>query len=449
MDNSFAIKRFLSYIFIFSFSSLLFCQTDIYLTQKTDSIINLLNTLTEQQINRLDGSNYVSQKKKIYKSRLEVLSEYAKDSNYVYDRVLEENFNKILSNIYEGNPELKKENFYFFFDRSFIPNAAAYGDGSFVVNLGLFDFLESDDEIAFVICHEIAHYLKDDVKSSIEKYVNDFNSDDTKSKIKSIKKQKYGQTKAGIELIKKISFDMFSYSREKEYVADEMGYELMKNTIYNPDIGVLALKKLGILEEIILNDSINIQNFLDFENYRFKKSWITKEQTLFSVKEEIDDYKFDKDSIRTHPYAKDRVLNLVTKKNADSLHVSQTSNILDVLKNRNQELIYQTLSDHKNFDILLYYLLKNNVDNDNPENYDKIGLALIDIYEAKKKHTLGIGISPPNPFSKEKYLDELKLFLTKTELYELSKISLNYADKYKDILSSETYSKIQNYFLKP
>ncbi len=434
------LKKICSLI-LFVFFPLVYGQTDFYLPKNSDSLFTFLNNTTQFQIDQLKGE-YVSQKKKFYKSRLEVLTEELNDSNFIFVPELKVHFDEILNNIYVGNPELKRYNFYFLFDRSVIPNAAFYGDSLFVVNLGLFNFLESDDEIAFVICHEIAHFLNDDFNNQIDKYLSNFNSKETKEKVKEIKREKYGQTNAGIKLYKVLSFDMFDYSRETELKADELGYKLMKNTIYNPDISVQTLKKLGQLEEIILSDSIPIQSVFDFENYRFNKNWITKEKTLFAVKESINDYQIDKDSIRTHPYAHERIFNLMNLFQIDSLHISQNKSKIDYLKQTTKPIIYKSLLDHQNFDLLLYFLLKNDFDNHNSLNYDLLGESIIYLYNAKLKHSIGKGVPQVNPFSKEENINQIRLFITKTELFDISKIGYNFAEKYKSQMSFKTYDQL-------
>jgi Zn-dependent protease with chaperone function len=430
-----------SSIFLLFFIHLAYGQSNYYLPQNPDSLFSYLNNTTQFQIDQLNGE-YINQKKKFYKSRLEIITEELNDSNYVFVPELKTQFNNILNNIYTGNPELKKYNFYFLYDRSVIPNAFSLGDGIFIVNIGLLNFLESDDEIAFVICHEIAHFLNNDMENRLDKVLNALNSKETKEKVKEIKREKYGQTNAGIKLYKALSYDLFDYSRENELKADELGYKLMKNTIYNPDISIQTLKKLGQLEEIILSDSIPIESVFEFENYPFKKSWITKEQTLFSVKESINDYGFDKDSIRTHPFAHERVENLKNLFQIDSLHISQDKSNIEKLKLTTKPVIYKTLLDHQNFDLLLYYLIKNDFDNQNSLNYDLLGESIIYLYNAKLKHSLGKGVPQVNPFSKENNINQIRLFIAKTELFEISKIGYNFAEKFKPHLSIRTYNEM-------
>ena len=99
----------------------------------------------------------MKEKIRIILERKKSFIEGIQDSTYVFDETINKYLNSILKEIYFGNKELKSKDFYFFLDKSPIPNATCYGNGIFTINLGLFNFVHSDDELAFIICHEFAH----------------------------------------------------------------------------------------------------------------------------------------------------------------------------------------------------------------------------------------------------------------------------------------------------
>lgn len=431
---------------IFYFVGLVaFSQNNIYLPKDTDSLFNYLNKSNDFEISQLNDE-FKSQKRKILEKRLEFLIEEINDSNYVFANELTAKFNIILENIYLGNPDLRKHHFYFLFDRSFIPNAAAYGDGIFVVNLGLFDFLESDDEIAFVICHEIAHYLNNDFKHQLDQYVYSLYSDETRNKVKEIKSLKYGQSNAGLKLVKELKYDLYGYSREKELIADKLGYLLLKNTNYNPKLSIETLNKLGKLEEVIFDESTSLTKVFDFAEYPFKQSWVHKEKSLFEVDEVIDDYKLDKDSLRTHPYAKERVEKLMDFYHIDTTQIAGNNEVLEDLKIKSKQYLVQSLMDHKNYDILLYILLRNSDISNFEMHADEIGKSLIAIYKSKKNHNLGKGVPQINPFLKEENLNQIRLFISQTEMFEIAKIGYLFAENNKKHLSEGTYLEMNDLF---
>lgn len=446
MNISSKKETYLFILIIFISLNSVFSQENIYRPNDLDSLFYYFDKTTDQQIKKLDKNNF-SKKKKIYKKRIDVIKDQILDSSYVFVPEITFNLNRVLKNIYNANPELKQYNFYFLISKSIFPNAKAFGDGTFVVNLGLFDFLDSDDELAFVISHEIAHFLSDDVNSQIKRYINLIYSNDTKSKIKKIKRKKYGQTTAGIQLIKELSFDMFDYTREKEIGADLLGYKLFNKTDYNSNAGITALKKLGKLEELVFKDSINLNTFFGYKEYPFKNHWIEKEQSLFGLSEEIDDYEFNKDSLRTHPHTENRISELLINNSIDTTSVSRKTEVLQSLRNLSNHTLIESLFDDKKYDLLLYLSLKNiqNVSS-NINNYDNVALILKLIHQSKKEHTLGKNVPQTSPFSEEIYLNQVRLFIHKTELRDLQKIGQLFCFYNKDKITVETYNEIYKYF---
>ncbi|MBK7504287.1 MAG: M48 family metalloprotease [Bacteroidetes bacterium] len=81
-----------------------------------------------------------------------------------YNDTISNYVNKLADKILEKEPILRKEiNIYLTkFD---IPNATTFVDGTIFFNITLFDWLTSEDQIVFILCHEISHYkLKHSLK---------------------------------------------------------------------------------------------------------------------------------------------------------------------------------------------------------------------------------------------------------------------------------------------
>ena len=75
-------------------------------------------------------------------------------------------------------------------------------------------------------------------------------------------------------------------------------------------------------------------------------------------------------------------------------------------------------------------------------NYDLLGESIIYLYNAKLKHSIGKGVPMVNPFSKEENINQIRLFITKTELFDISKIGYNFAEKYKSQMSFKTNDQL-------
>src|SRR5690606_26495016 len=142
---------------LFTFQSLLTQEITYSYFNNTDSKIDAyFETITQKQLNNIE-KDYKKQRKEFYKNQLKGLQKDIEDNAFIYNRDLYTRTQTIFDVIFKANPELQNEDFKFLIYRSIFPNAAAYGNGFFTINLGLFTLLDSDDEIAFVICHELAH----------------------------------------------------------------------------------------------------------------------------------------------------------------------------------------------------------------------------------------------------------------------------------------------------
>jgi len=440
-------KRFIySTLVLLSFSILTFAQENIYHPTDIVAFDKYLKSTTVHEIKEL-SKPHLSKKKKVYKKRLKLLKKQVKDSSFVFVPELSLKLEGVLDIIYKFNPYLKQYNFYFLISKSVVPNAGSYGDGNFVVNLGLFNYLDSDDELAFILCHEIAHFLNDDFNSQLNEYINTLNSSITKSRIREIKRRRYGRTTAGIELIKELSFDFFDYSREKEINADLLGYKLYKNTPFNHNAALTSLQKLGQLEDVVFNDSISLVSSFNFKEFPFNPKWIEKKSNIFNTKDVIDDYEFEKDSLRTHPHAKERVNTLSLQNSIDTINFKRSYTDIIALKKSSKKIINQVLFDFHNYDQIVYYALRNIMNNNaSIEDYTNISLSLQLVHKNKKSHKLGMYIPRESPFSEEKYLNKIRHFFHNTELRDIKKIARLYLQENKKNIEVETYNIIYKYF---
>ncbi len=71
------------------------------------------------------------------------------------------------------------------------PNAFCMGDGTLVVNMGLFNWVDNQDQLASVICHELGHlFLEHYIKLQIEAIAMQQNNKEEAKKLLSVKNNK-------------------------------------------------------------------------------------------------------------------------------------------------------------------------------------------------------------------------------------------------------------------
>ena len=432
------IKKVVVFPFLF-FGLICFSQIDSlkvkYEPSNLDSLVEVLDLVYKNQISSIKNKSK-KQVKRIYKSRHEGIVEMLNDSVFIFDEKIEGYQNQILKNIYESNPEINPEGFKFLLNRSAIPNAACFGDKTFMVNLGLISLLENEDQYAFILCHEIAHYQLDHANKSINDRINILNSKEVLSEAKEIKRRRYGRTTEGMSFLKELTFDFLKHNREVEIEADSLGFQFFRNTKYSEVESRKSLELLGELEDVIFKDSIQLSKLLDFESYPFKKYWIKNERSLFDVSEKVDDYKWDKDSLKTHPDTQLRILNL------DNFLLIESDSNKDEFKYIQEFVNYKSMNaliDLNQLDLALYFSLKEIQNNSNakPFYYAKVAQIFSKMYDIRRSHKLGKTIPQVNPITKEKNINAVRQFIHNLELKNIRKIGYAFCQEYESVARDE------------
>ncbi len=119
------------------------------------------------------------------------------------------------------------------FTRDWWPNAACMTDGSIVFNAGLMVYLQNEAELAFILCHEIAHYYLQHNSKAIKKYVETVTSKEYQSELKRLSKQQYGANNELETLAKTTAFNSRRHSRDNASQADLYAYRYLKKTGYD------------------------------------------------------------------------------------------------------------------------------------------------------------------------------------------------------------------------
>ncbi|MBP6557327.1 MAG: M48 family metallopeptidase [Flavobacterium sp.] len=269
-------------------------------------------------------------------------------------------------------------------------NAFNFGEGTVVVNYGLFLAIENEDELIFVISHEIGHQYLNHVKKEIEEYAKLSTSKEIAEKTKEIEKQKYKKASKANDLLKNITYQSYSKRRKKEIEADSLGLVFYKKTMRNPKAGVKLLEKLEDSDRE--KDSLTVDDFkLIFEENGFKikeKFFVEEEESLF--KKYDSEKRINADSLKSHPDCSTRI-QLVKKYLNNKLendNYSKSSKFDNIKKNSiNQNLLH--LFSGKKYGYSLYEALKlYKKDKSNSFFKQIIFLSLTELYKSRTNYTI-------------------------------------------------------------
>lgn len=254
------------------------------------------------------------QKKQFYLESNYSLNEFIASGSLLFNDPLTNYLNNIYLKIENANPELDGKSVRFYTSKSPIVNAFATHSGVIFFNVGLIAKIKTEDELAYIMCHELAHFVRG---HSMKQYTYNEEIDSERGEYKKTD----WETKM---------FSKANYSQQHELEADSLGLLFYLNTEYNP---VAAKEALGNLETYYLpfesKANFNSEMF-DNENISYGHKSVVK---LRDIK--IKEFRTN-DNLSTHPQIDERIstIDKLVKDNCtDSIKCT-----LDFIPNRVREI---------------------------------------------------------------------------------------------------------------
>lgn len=234
--------------------------------------------------------------------------------------------NEVARIILKDKPEIQNK-LRFYVIKSDAVNAFATQQGMIFINTGLLAQINNEAELAFVLSHEIGHFVKN---HGLEGYIE-------KQKIKNGK----GNYKR-MSLDKRVE-EYYRYSKENEEDADNWGFELYKESKYSTS----ALE--GVFDVLLYS-------YLPFDEIEFNYNWMENESFKIPKKYKLDPSKVTNvsakeekdDSYSTHPNIRKRKANILSK----AADLSKTTGEKYILGKERFELVRKTAR----YEVCLLYL---------------------------------------------------------------------------------------------
>ena len=222
------------------------------------------------------------------------------ESGHIYlDNDVSKYIKALASRVLESTP-LYTEKIKIYLTRSVEANAFCMADGSLYINIGLLRVLDNESQLAFIIAHEIAHYIKSHALSDFKR-------------LSDIVVQELAYDNEASNIFRKLQ-----YSKESEFDADGFAIQLILQSGFDASEAGNALQKLDV-EDNILNSDSSLQSFdRYFKNkfFTYDTTWI-KEKAIDRMRNsyknrERSGYLTDEigDLFNSHPDIEKRVLAL-------------------------------------------------------------------------------------------------------------------------------------------
>lgn len=424
--------RSIIYLIIFLNTVSSYAQLELnYAPIKTEKInkVQYKETLAKklQTDKQKIDSKYKKKIEKIYDEKYDYITANIDSSYFYFDDTINVYFQNILKNIQVANPILNNPDIKLYVSRATYPNASCLGEGSLIFNIGLLRYITNESQIAFIICHEFAHYTQNHVMKATTDYLEKIYSKETQQKLKEIKYSQYNTYTNTKELAKGYVFDSRKHGRLHESEADSIAFLFLRNTKYNENESFTALALLDSTDNEKYRDSILINTFFDFKEIPFKNSWIAEEKKFIFLKDSVAE--FEKDSLKTHPDCKERVANLLKMKSINNsekvLFIQPVSLFNKVVDYSDFECIENRLK-YKNLDGAFYLTLK--LLKKYPKNvylHKTVINCLDNLISGLKNHNLNSYLDLPSPFQEGDYKVVVR-FLNNIRISEVEKLKEYY-----------------------
>ena len=257
--------------------------------------ISRQSIITEKQLNQLQPS-WRKEAASVLKDRNEHIAKLCSGKLIITDTLFSLPYQRIFKHIIEAN-NLQTEAMQLYLGKQPWPNAFSAGEGSLIFQVGLLPVLRNEAEMAFVICHEIAHYILNHSTQSLVTYFGQLNSAETQATLKQLGKQEYGTKTVALQLLEKLTFTSRRHSRFNESSADSLALIYMDRARYNTRLGAASMQSLDGADTA--GGYVPLAKHFNLPGFAFEDRWIKKTKTLGSSK--MYTAELNADSLKTHP----------------------------------------------------------------------------------------------------------------------------------------------------
>ena len=315
------------------------------------------------------------------------------------------------------------------------PNAFNMGDDNVFVHLGLVHKLNKEEELAFVIGHELGHNELDHYDKKALDYADLKVNDSIKRRIREIKNSDYRQVSALNELMIPWILDSKSKSRNAENEADEYGFRLIRSADFDwrNAIGVFDILEQESAETDTTFMDLTAIFHLNETGLDFTKALQPKlTSSLGAFEDEENDTLSD--LLRTHPFGKERKIATLEKIANSASGKASVSNprYQEYKRLALQEIImdavYKYQLDKALFNAIELYELDHSnvlVNTIIPFSFSYLGYA-------KKKRRAGKSIETQSAYYGKSF-NQLIHFLREISPEQCFAISANWNESYNDI----------------
>ena len=361
---------------------------------------------------------------KIYTDFSDYFSKEVEEKNYAFKSGFEDYLLGLLKELQKENPNIPKD-LKVLVAKNNTPNAYCLFDGSFIINLGLFRWLDNSDQIASVLAHELGHrLLEHNLKNQLNRIETNLKN---KNEIQQLGTLKFNRSVKAFDLLKKQSYDKGQISRKHEIESDSVGYILFKKSMFKKIEFINALKNMKSYDTIspyeVKKETYKL--LFDLPNEQFKEDWL-KMEDFSSYNYNLFNEKIDKDSISSHPETDarlDRLKSLFPELTKTESPLQADETFIRLQKVAQMEILPNFFHD-EDYGLGIYACLQF-IQNENEVNYHKkwLGKCFQKIHEGRKNYQLNRYLHKINPKEQSLSYQQYLSFMWNLKLNEIKAIA--------------------------
>ncbi|MET4073561.1 M48 family metalloprotease [Hymenobacter sp. UYCo722] len=164
------------------------------------------------------------------------------------DPVVEPYVHQVFARILRANPQLTAGT-RLVLTRNPEPNARAVGRSTVLLNLGLLPRLENESQLAYVLCHELAHGASHHLETGLHDRLTAIHSKELRREFRRIVNSEYNISSQLKALALGFSLSSSYHHRRFERQADSLGYVLLARTSYEAPQAYRTLQLLDVIDQ--------------------------------------------------------------------------------------------------------------------------------------------------------------------------------------------------------
>lgn len=377
-----------------------------------------------------------SELSKIYKEFRNDFEKQVKNKDFIFKSEFETEIETLIQRLRKNNPRIPQD-LKILVARDNTPNAYCLADGTFVINMGLYNWFNSEDQIAAVITHELGHKIDEHSLKTFLSIIEQNQLD--KIAVQNLKEttasRSQAQNKKAFDILKNRAYKKGVERRLQEMQADSLGYALFKNSDFNKNEYVNALQRLQDFDTISPRQlkMETYKKLFDLPKQAFNEKWMKKEDfSLYNYN--FYKEKLDKDSLASHPEMSRRIEKL--KKTFPELKTSveseKPSETFTSLKKMARMEILPNYFHSKDYGLGIYASMQFLQDGEEDKYYKGwLGKCFTKIYEARKNYNLNRYLDRIEPKNQSESYQQFLNFMWNLSLDDIKNIADFYQSSYQ------------------